>query len=143
MYLMKSYKWIGLAGSVVRVAGYGAMLHIRTGSNSTAAIFVTQVVQGIGTGAIETVIIIAAQVSVSHAEMPQITSLTLMAAHLGKGIGSAIAGGIYTSTFRGRLNARFGHGSTTPMIDALYGSVTGDLPAWGTPERSIVNQAVS
>jgi hypothetical protein len=60
MYLMKSYKWISLAGSVVRLAGYGAMLHIRAGSSSTVALFATQVVQGVGTGATETVIIITA-----------------------------------------------------------------------------------
>ncbi|KAE8366719.1 putative transporter [Aspergillus caelatus] len=143
MYLMKSYKWIGIAGSLVRLAGYGAMLHIRSNTSSSAALFATQVVQGIGTGAIETVFIIAAHVAVPHAEMAQITSITLMAGHLGKGIGSAIAGGIYTSTFRGRLHARLKDGSNTARIESLYNSVTGDLPAWGTPERLLVSQAYS
>lgn len=143
MYRLRSYKWIGVIGAVVRMVGYGAMVRLRTNESSVAELFIVQLVQGIGSGIIETVGIVAAQITVSHAELAQVTSLVLLAAYLGNGIGSAIAGGIYSGQLRQQLRLHLGSGVSESTVDRLYNSITGTLPAWGSTERTAIDRAVS
>ncbi|PKY01151.1 putative transporter [Aspergillus campestris IBT 28561] len=143
MYRMRTYKWIGVVGAVIRMVGYGVMVRFRTNGSSVAELFVVQLVQGMGSGIIETVLIVAAQIAVSHAELAQVTSLVMLGSYLGNGIGSAIAGAIYTSRLRPRLRLHMGPDANEYEVDKLYKSITGTLPAWGTPARTAVNQAYS
>ncbi|XRM46816.1 hypothetical protein ABZX51_009840 [Aspergillus tubingensis] len=143
MYRLRSYKWIGVVGAVVRMVGYGAMVRLRTNESSVAELFIVQLVQGIGSGIIETVGIVAAQITVSHAELAQVTSLVLLAAYLGNGIGSAIAGGIYSGQLRQQLRLHLGSGVGESTVDRLYNSITGTLSAWGSTERTAIDRAVS
>ncbi|THC97961.1 hypothetical protein EYZ11_002531 [Aspergillus tanneri] len=143
MYRIRSYKWIGVIGAVIRMVGYGAMVRLRTNESSVAELFVVQVVQGVGSGIIETIVVVAAQISVSHAELAQVTSLTMLGSFLGNGIGSAIAGAIYTGKLRHQLRLHLGPGVSIGNVDALYNSITGTLPVWGSSERNAVNQAYS
>lgn len=143
MYRMRSYKWIGVIGAVIRMVGYGAMVRLRTNASSTAELFIVQLVQGVGSGIIETIVVVAAQISVSHAELAQVTSLTMLGSFLGNGIGSAIAGAIYTGKLRYQLRLHLGSNVSDDKVDDLYNSITGTLPPWGSIERTAVNQAVS
>ena len=79
---------------------------------------------------------------VPHAELAHVTSLISLSAFLGDGIGSTIAGGIYTDTLRERLRFRLNTTNQTE-IDSIFNSITGTLPLWGTPEGTAVNEAVS
>ncbi|OKL57386.1 hypothetical protein UA08_07410 [Talaromyces atroroseus] len=142
MYKTRSYKWILVGGAAIRMIGYGVMIRLRTNDSSTAELFVVQLIQGLGSGIIETVMIVAAQIVVPHAELAQVTALISLGAFLGDGIGSAIAGGIYTDTLRERLAFRLDTTNQTE-IDTLFNSITGVLPAWGTPQRLAVNEAYS
>ncbi|QKX60392.1 uncharacterized protein TRUGW13939_07537 [Talaromyces rugulosus] len=103
MYKTRSYKWLCVAGAAIRLLGYGVMIRLRTNGSSIAELFIVQLVQGLGSGVIETAIVVAAQIVVPHAELAQVTALISLAAYLGSAIGSAVAGGIYTDTLRGRL----------------------------------------
>lgn len=141
MYKTRTYKWIGVAGAAIRLIGYGIMIRLRSNTSSMAELFIVQVIQGIGSGIIETVIIVASQIVVPHAELAQITSLITLSAYLGDGIGSAIAGGIYTDTLRERLQFRLDTTNQTE-IDTYFNSITGTLPLWSTPERTAVDEAV-
>jgi MFS family permease len=143
MYKMRSYKWIGVIGAAIRMVGYGVMVRLRTNESSVAELFIVQLIQGAGSGMIETIVIVAAQIAVSHAELAQVTSLILLGSYLGNGIGSAIAGAIYSNQLRDRLRLHLGHGADETAVVQLYNSITGTLPAWGTAERTAVNQAVS
>ncbi|KAI9927049.1 hypothetical protein MW887_003430 [Aspergillus wentii] len=143
MYRFRSYKWIGVVGAIVRLVGYGVMVRLRSNDSSTAELFIVQLVQGVGSGVIETVNIVAAQIVVPHDELAQVTSLVMLGALLGNGIGSAIAGGIYTEELRNRLRFRMGSGVSEKEVNTVYDSITGGLPAWGTAERTAVNQAYS
>ncbi|KAL2867642.1 putative siderochrome-iron transporter [Aspergillus lucknowensis] len=143
MYRLRTYKWIGVAGAIIRLVGYGVMVRLRTNESSIAELFVVQLVQGVGSGIIETIIIVAAQISVPHAELAQVTSLIMLGTFLGNGIGSAVAGAIYTGKLRQRLQIHLGPGAGTGKLDTLYNSITETLPAWGTDERTAVNQAVN
>lgn len=143
MYKTRAYKWIGFAGAVIRIIGYGVMIRLRTNNSSIAELFVVQIIQGLGSGIIETINVVAAQIVVPHAELAQVTSLVMLGAYLGDGIGSAVAGGIYTGTLKERLRMRMGTGTNETEIETLYNSITGTLPAWGTSERNAVDAAVS
>ncbi|KAL4864426.1 hypothetical protein BDV12DRAFT_11606 [Aspergillus spectabilis] len=143
MYRYRAYKWFGVAGAVVRMVGYGVMIRLRTNESSIAELFVVQLVQGLGSGIIETIIIVAAQISVPHAELAQVTSLIMLGTFLGNGIGSAIAGAIYTGQLRQRLRIHLGPGVDENQVTRLFNSITETLPEWGTVERTAVNQAYS
>jgi hypothetical protein len=62
----------------------------------------------VGSRILETITFVAAQIVVPHAELAQVTSLIVLDSFLGSGIGSAIAGGIYTGILRERLEAHLG-----------------------------------
>ncbi|KAK7712207.1 hypothetical protein SLS57_007883 [Botryosphaeria dothidea] len=143
MYKTRRYKWLTMAGVVIRVVGYGAMIRLRGADNSTGELFAVQLVQGIGSGFIQQVIVVAAQISVPHAELAQVSALVLLTSFLGSAVGSCIAGGIYTNTFKDALRKYMGAGTSQATIDELYDSITGVLPDPGTPERHAVNLAYS
>lgn len=124
IYRIRSYKWILVAGAVIHLIGYGIMIRLRTSDSSVAELFIVQLVQGLGSGIIETLAIVAAQIVVPHLELAQVTSLIMLSSFLGNGIGSAIAGGIYTDALRNRLRFRLGSGISEERVDKLYNSIT-------------------
>jgi hypothetical protein len=122
--------------------GYGLMIRVRTNDSSTVELFVVQMIQGLGSGCLESSMFMAAQIVVPHAELAQVTALVAMASHMGGGIGAAIAGGIYTTSMKGRLRARLGIDVPDARIEDLYDSITGTLPEWGSQDRVAVAAAV-
>lgn len=143
MYRTRRYKWMMIAGAILRLIGYGIMLRLRGASNSTTELFIVQLIQGTGSGVVQTIIVVSTQIVVPHAELAQISSLSLLTSFLGSSIGSTIAGGIYTNTFKERLRHRLGAGASQATIDEVYNSVTGTLPAWGSVQRTAINLAYS
>jgi hypothetical protein len=73
MWKTRRYKWVAVAGSVIRLVGYGVMLRLRGADNSYGEIFAVQLIQGIGSGMVGTTLLVPAQIVVSHAEMPQVS----------------------------------------------------------------------
>lgn len=143
MFRSKRYKFLLLLGIIVRLIGYGLMMRLRGANNSIAEIFLMQAIQGAGSGAVGTVVIVVAQVVVPREELAQSTALELLFIYMGNSLGSAIAGTIYTSSFKERL--RFWLGSDVPQstIDGVYDKITEVLPDPGSPERAAVNLAYS
>lgn len=143
MMRTRSYKWMSVAGSLVRALGYGIMIRARRNDSTTVELFAVQMIQGLGSGFLECSMFMAAQIVVPHAELAQVTALIAMSAHMGGGIGSAIAGGIYTTTMKDRLRARLGADVSSSQIDDLFDSITGTLPGWESQDRDAVGAAVS
>ncbi|KAH8887119.1 MFS general substrate transporter [Thozetella sp. PMI_491] len=143
MMYTRRYKYLAITGAVIRLIGYGVMLRLRGADNSTAELFVVQLIQGIGSGIMQTTMLVPVQISVPHAQMPQITALLICMSFLGGSIGSCIAGGIYTNTLKPALQYYLGDSASPELVDSIYNSITGTLPAWGTPERTAVNLAYS
>lgn len=139
---LRRYKWLAVAGSAIRLIGYGVMLRLRGADDSTAEIFVVQLIQGIGSGMIQTCLLVPAQISVTHAEMPQVTALIICFSFVGGSIGSCIAGGIYTNTIVSTIQSYLPN-STLEDVEAVANSITGVVPAWGTVERMAISMAVS
>ncbi|WPB07330.1 uncharacterized protein RHO25_011991 [Cercospora beticola] len=143
VYRTRSYKWVCVIGSVIRLVGYGLMVRIRTNDSTTLELFAVQMLQGLGSGCLETTMFVAAQIPVSHGELAGVTALIAMSGHMGSGIGSATAGGIYTTSMKERLSSRLGANAKPGEIDSLYDSITGTLPAWGSQDRQAVAAAYS
>ncbi|KAI1765669.1 MFS general substrate transporter [Hypoxylon sp. FL1150] len=137
----KRYKWVCVSGAVIRLIGYGVMLWLRGSENSTAEIFIVQLIQGSGSGMVGSTLLIPAQVVVTHAEMPQMTALIVCFAFVGGSVGACIAGGIYTGTIESQIRYYLGSGATAETVTSLANSITGVVPNWGTPERTAVNFA--
>ncbi|KAK7525312.1 MFS general substrate transporter [Phyllosticta citriasiana] len=142
MYKTRRYKWLTMLGVIVRCIGYGAMIRLRGAHNSTAELFIVQLIQGIGSGFIQQIALVAAQVVVPHAELAQISSLVLLISFLGSAVGSCVAGGIYTNEFKVFLRRYLGEGTEQSVIDRVYDSITGTLPEWGSAQRDAITLAV-
>ena len=138
----RKYKYLAISGAVIRLIGYGVMLRLRGADNSMAELFVVQLIQGIGSGIIQMTMLVPAQISVTHAQMPQMTALLITSLIMGSSIGACISGGIYTNTLKPALWRHLGESSSKTMVDSLFDSITGVAPEWGTPERTAVNLAV-
>lgn len=143
MMWTQRYKWLVILGAVIRLIGYGLMIRLRGASNSLFELFFVQVLQGLGSGIMQTNLLVPAQISVPHAQMPQITALVVCFSFLGSSVGACIAGGIYTNTIGQALRNHLGSEATPELVNTLSNSILGGAPAWGSPERIAVNLAVS
>lgn len=137
------YKWLVVAGAAIRLLGYGLMTKLRGQDNSTAELFIQQVIQGMGSGIIHTALFVPAQIVVPHTETAQVLALIHSFTILGGSIGTCIAGAVYTSTFRERLYERLGGMATPELVETLFQSITGTVPEWNSPRRIAINSAVS
>ena len=143
MLITNRYKMLILCGAMIRLLGYGLMIRLRGQYNSLGELFAQQVVQGIGSGILQTCLLVPPQAQVPHSQISQALSLAVSMSLLGSSVGFAIAGGIYTNTMRPALRSRLGDGADENLVEKLYNSITGVVPAWGTSERDAVNLAVS
>jgi MFS family permease len=139
----RRYKWLIILAALIRLVGYGVMLRLRGADNSIGELFAVQIVQGMGSGVMQLTMLVPAQISVPHAHMPQITALVICFSIIGGSIGACIAGGIYTNTLKSALRKHLGDGASATLIDALFDSIVGVAPEWGTPERIAISYAVS
>ncbi|KAI9730435.1 MAG: hypothetical protein M1834_005945 [Cirrosporium novae-zelandiae] len=142
MYKTRHYKWQVFIGVCIRFVGYGVMMRLRGANNSIAELFIVQLIQGAGSGIIQTIIVVSAQIVVPHAELAQISSLVLLASFVGSAVGESIAGGVYTNTFKGALRKHLGGEVSQSQIDSVFNSISGVLPGWGTEKRTAINDAV-
>ncbi|KAJ5730057.1 siderochrome-iron transporter [Penicillium malachiteum] len=143
MMWTRRYKWLVIIGAVIRLIGYGIMIRLRGASNSLFELFFVQILQGIGSGIMQTNLLVPAQISVPHKQMPQITALVICFSFLGSSVGACIAGGIYTNTIKEALRNHLGDQASSALINELANSILDYAPAWGSSERIAVNLAFS
>ncbi|KAF2164861.1 hypothetical protein M409DRAFT_37019 [Zasmidium cellare ATCC 36951] len=139
----RRYKWLLVLGSGVRLIGYGLMIRLRGANNSVVELYIVQAVQGAGSGLIDILIVVAAQIVVPHAELAQVTSFVLLLSFIGSSISSAVAGGIYSGTFKSALRNHLGPSVSESTIDQIFNSITQGIPPAGSTERQQVSAAYS
>lgn len=142
MWYTGRYKWLVMAGCVFRLIGYGIMIRLRGQYNTLGELIVQQLIQGTGSGIIQTCLLIPPQTMVPHAQVAQVLALVFSLSYLGSSIGSTIAGAIYTNTMRKSLIKAMGADATSALVDSLYNSITGELPLWESADRIAINYAV-
>jgi len=143
MYWARRYKWLIMSGVVFRLIGYGVMIRLRGANNSLAELFIVQVIQGAGSGIIQTAPLVAPQLVIPHNQVAQMIAVVWTFSYLGSSLGSTIAGTIYTNTMRESLIHCLGANASMELVDSLYNSITGTLPAWGSADRTAINDAYS
>lgn len=144
MVKTRRYKYLVIAGTIIRTVGYGVMVRLRGSNNTTGELFVVQVIQGIGSGILQGVLLVPPQISRPHSEMPQVTALVISMSFVGSSVGACIAGGIYTNTLKDALWNRLGSSATDTLVNTLFNSITSiDLTEVGTAQREAISLAYS
>ncbi|KAK9413176.1 putative Siderochrome-iron transporter [Seiridium unicorne] len=143
MFRTGRYKWMVMAGTCLRLIGYGIMLRLRTQDSTIGELFGQQLIQGTGSGIISTALLVAPTVVVPRAQIAQVLALVFCCSFLGSSIGATIAGAIYTNTMREELWKWLGDQGTAEMVNMLYNSITGVLPESGSADRIAIDNAYS
>lgn len=146
LWRTRRFKWAMLGGCAVRLIGYGLMFRLRRASGAPRAyaeLYAVQLVQGVGDGLVQTGAFVVATANVPHAEAAQMTALVVLVGILGQSVGAAVSGAVYTATFREALRRELGPLATTELVETVFDTITGAIPAWGTVERMAINRAVS
>ncbi len=99
------------------------MIHSRGAQASDAEVVWTQILQGMGGGFASVCSTVASQAAVPHVDMAMTTAMVLLWTEIGGGVGSALAGAIWTNTMPDKLAAHL------PNVDPdtraqLFGSIT-------------------
>jgi predicted MFS family arabinose efflux permease len=77
MLKTRRFKWLTMAAVCIRLIGYGVMIRLRGANNSMAELFIVQLIQGIGSGIIQTAVLVSAQIMVPHTQLAQMTALVV------------------------------------------------------------------
>ncbi|CAK7221407.1 hypothetical protein SBRCBS47491_004520 [Sporothrix bragantina] len=135
---LKRYKWVVVSGYAAIVLGMGLSYKYIDARGQMAKLVVAQLITGLGAGIIATTQF-GIQASVSQAEMATGTALYTTAAGVGNAIGSAAAGGIWSTLLPRRLLANLPADAVTAAAE-IEGSIEVALSyAWGTPTRDAIN----
>jgi MFS family permease len=142
VFKTRQYKWIVVSGCIIRTIGYGVMIRLRGAENSIGEIFGVQVIQGVGSGIIEALLLPAVQYVVPRSELGQVTGVVQLLRFTGTAVGTTVAGAIYNNLFGSVLWKYVPAGTDKASVEAIYNSLLGELPAWGTAERTAISDAV-
>ncbi|KAF3015015.1 hypothetical protein E8E14_008758 [Neopestalotiopsis sp. 37M] len=141
VFKIRQYKWIIVAGCVIRTIGYGVMIRLRGADNTMGEIFGVQVIQGIGSGIIEALLLPAVQFAVPLSQLGQVTGVVQLFRFTGAAIGITVAGAIYNNVFLSALWKYMPAGTDPTYVETIYSSLLGVVPEWGTAERSAISEA--
>ncbi|EED23034.1 siderophore iron transporter, putative [Talaromyces stipitatus ATCC 10500] len=136
----RRYKWIVVSGYGVIVLGMGLTYKYINGHGQMPQLVVSQLILGIGEGIVMTTQF-GVQASVSQADMAAGTALYTTAIGIGNAIGSAAAGGIWTSLLPRKLRANLPSDAASALSE-IEGSVVAAMSyEWGTPIRDAINKS--
>lgn len=142
MFKTRYYKWLLVIGLFIRLIGYGVMLRLRGATNSTAELYIVQLIQGAGSGLVQTIVLVVAQVVVPRTELSQSTALELLMIYMGNALGSTAAGAIYTNSFKGLLERQL-PSANDAEVNQIFNTFTDITYEEGTVEREAINVAYS
>ncbi|KAK4056011.1 hypothetical protein OIO90_003006 [Microbotryomycetes sp. JL221] len=133
-------KPIIVVGFVLEVLAFGLMIRYRESTNSQGELAMVQVVRGVAVGCIGFPLQATIQSVVKHEHLAAITAGYLTVYYLAGGIGSAIAGGIWTNTVPGKIVEYMNNDTLAAQAFANpIGFIK--LYPYGTPERMAVARA--
>lgn len=137
----RRYKWIALAAVPVACLATGLLIHFRYPSTPIRYIIMVQILKAVSGGTIIICEQLAVMSVVSHNEIAVLLALVALATSVGRSIGAAISGGIWTNQLPGRL-ARYLPEEELENLAVIYGDIKTQLAfAWGSPARDAVVRA--
>ncbi|KAI0726609.1 drug:h+ antiporter [Fomitopsis betulina] len=114
------YKWSFIFGLALRILGVGLMFYARSNYN-TAALVLTQVIQGAGGGIAAVASQVGAQGAVPHQDVAVATAAVLLFAEVGGVVGQAAAGSMWNNVLPRKLEQQ---GLNSTVIAQVLGSYT-------------------
>lgn len=143
IYRTAHYKYFVTFGAVVYMIGYGLMIRYRQAGASTAALVGTQIMVGVGGGALNVPAQLGVQAAVNHQQVAAATAIFLTVFEIGGAIGAAIAGAVWTNTAYAKL-VRYLPAASQGDAVTIFGSYL-EAQAYppGTPTRIAIDRAYS
>ncbi|KAL4398881.1 transmembrane transporter [Malassezia pachydermatis] len=86
----RRYKWFLVAGTAVRMIGYGLQIRYRHLNSSIVQVVWGQIVQGIGGAFLGEILTLMSQITVRHQDQAMVTSVILTLFSLGNSVGTAV-----------------------------------------------------
>lgn len=135
--LFGRFKYLAVAHLALELLGVGLMIHFRKPDIGIGYVVMCQIFIAFGGGGLVICEDMAVMAAAPHAGVASMLALIALFSSVGGGIGSAIAGAIYTNKFPAALNAALPGNAT--LNAELYASITTQLlyPI-GSPERTAV-----
>ncbi|KAK4049011.1 hypothetical protein OIV83_004372 [Microbotryomycetes sp. JL201] len=133
-------KPIIIVGFVLEVLAFGLMIRYRESTNSQGELAMVQVVRGVAVGCIGFPLQASIQSVVKHEHLGAITAGYLTVYYLAGGVGSAIAGGIWTNTVPEKIQQYMNNDTLAAQAFANPIGFISKFP-YGTPERMAVARA--
>ncbi|ORY89658.1 major facilitator superfamily domain-containing protein [Leucosporidium creatinivorum] len=135
------YKWIGILGVLIHMAGTWLMMRTRNLDSSTFELVISQLLGGTGGGLTTIAAQLGCQSVVGHQDVAIATAIFLTITQIGGAVGGAGAGAVWTSLLPKRLSFHLPSDSET---QALIPKIMASLPfAISFPMDSPIRQAIN
>lgn len=138
MAATRKYKFLLVAGIIVRLLGVAMMVRYRSSGSPTFLLVLCQLLQGIGGGSAAITMQVAVQCVVRHSDVAIVTAIELLMTECGAAIGSAIAGMVFSQELPTALAIRLPDFSPEE-IKVVFGSLSA---ATSYPLGSETRQAI-
>ncbi|KAL3463894.1 major facilitator superfamily domain-containing protein [Aspergillus heterothallicus] len=136
----KRYKWILVSGYALNILGLGLTYRYINAHENMAALVVSQIILGFGSGVINTMQL-GMQASVSQANMAAVTALFTASLGVGSAISGAVGGGVWTELLPRNLGRNLPD-EVQSQLPAILGSVVVATSfEWDTPIRNAINKS--
>ncbi|KAJ0426904.1 major facilitator superfamily domain-containing protein [Aspergillus carlsbadensis] len=136
----KRYKWIVVSGYALTMLGLGLSYRYINGHDHMAALVVSQIILGFGSGVINTMQV-GMQASVSQSNMAAVTALFSASLGVGSAISGAVGGGVWTELLPRNLRRNLPDEAQSQLPAILGSVVVATSFEWGTPVRDAINKS--
>ncbi|CEL04849.1 hypothetical protein ASPCAL05973 [Aspergillus calidoustus] len=136
----KRYKWILVSGYALTMLGLGLSYRYINGHDHMAALVVSQIIIGFGSGVINTMQL-GMQASVSQSNMAAVTALFTASLGVGSAVSGAVGGGVWTELLPRNLGRNLPDEAQSQLPAILGSVVVATSFEWGTPIRDAINKS--
>ncbi|KAL2794921.1 major facilitator superfamily domain-containing protein [Aspergillus keveii] len=136
----KRYKWIVVSGYALTMLGLGLSYRYINGHDHMAALVVSQIILGFGSGVINTMQT-GMQASVSQSNMAAVTALFTASLGVGSAVSGAVGGGVWTELLPRNLRRNLPDEAQSQLPAILGSVVVATSFEWGTPIRDAINKS--
>ncbi|KAL3486111.1 major facilitator superfamily domain-containing protein [Aspergillus germanicus] len=136
----KRYKWIVVSGYALTMLGLGLSYRYINGHDHMAALVVSQIILGFGSGVINTMQT-GMQASVSQSNMAAVTALFTASLGVGSAVSGAVGGGVWTELLPRNLRRNLPYEAQSQLPAILGSVVVATSFEWGTPIRDAINKS--
>ncbi|TDZ21535.1 MFS siderochrome iron transporter 1 [Colletotrichum orbiculare MAFF 240422] len=135
------YKWIACAAIPVACLSTGLLIHFRTPDTYIGYVIMCQILKAVSAGTIIICEQLAVMAVVKHNEVSVMLALIGLATSVGRSIGRAISGAIWTNEFLEFLIKYLPEDAQSNAV-TIYGDIKVQLSyAWGSPTRVAIIRA--